>query len=211
MLGKSVSFDGHAHSDYAAASHTHDDRYYTETEVNNFLNNKANSNHTHSGYATTSTVNTLATKVSSLESKSSTIYENTSVKNYTRKIYNLTYDNNGSSYPTSKTTTFNITAGFNISRVIFKTAEGFAAVLQSSRYREIYENSITYGPQHKIGKVYNTDGGNRYSFNLYMRFSGSVLYFDIENASGSRGDTCIDGNVGDIGPWNFIFDIIQDL
>lgn len=29
---------------YAAASHTHDDRYYTETEVNNLLNGKQNTN-----------------------------------------------------------------------------------------------------------------------------------------------------------------------
>lgn len=29
---------------YAAASHTHDDRYYTETEVNNLLNDKQNAN-----------------------------------------------------------------------------------------------------------------------------------------------------------------------
>lgn len=29
---------------YAAASHTHDDRYYTETEINNLLNGKQNAN-----------------------------------------------------------------------------------------------------------------------------------------------------------------------
>lgn len=32
---------------YASASHTHDDRYYTETEINTKLNGKANSSHTH--------------------------------------------------------------------------------------------------------------------------------------------------------------------
>mgnify|MGYP004654399847 CR=1 FL=1 len=57
MLGKSVSWDGHIH----------DERYYTETEVNNLLVTKANSNHSHSDYATTTTVNTLATRVSNLE------------------------------------------------------------------------------------------------------------------------------------------------
>lgn len=51
----------------AKSSHTHDDRYYTETEVNSFLNNKANTNHTHSGYATTSALNSLTTRVTSLE------------------------------------------------------------------------------------------------------------------------------------------------
>lgn len=32
---------------YASASHTHDDRYYTESEINTKLNSKANSSHTH--------------------------------------------------------------------------------------------------------------------------------------------------------------------
>lgn len=32
---------------YAATSHTHDDRYYTESEINTKLNGKANSSHTH--------------------------------------------------------------------------------------------------------------------------------------------------------------------
>ncbi len=32
----------------AASSHTHDDRYYTESEVDTKLNGKSNTNHTHS-------------------------------------------------------------------------------------------------------------------------------------------------------------------
>ena len=34
-------------SEYTPISHTHDDRYYTETEINTKLNGKANSSHTH--------------------------------------------------------------------------------------------------------------------------------------------------------------------
>lgn len=34
-------------SSYFPSTHTHDERYYTEAEVNNFLNEKANSSHTH--------------------------------------------------------------------------------------------------------------------------------------------------------------------
>lgn len=33
--------------DFAAASHNHDGRYYTESEMNTKLNGKANSSHTH--------------------------------------------------------------------------------------------------------------------------------------------------------------------
>lgn len=42
----------------AAASHTHDDRYYTETEVDNLLDDKSDSGHTHANYVPTNrTVN----------------------------------------------------------------------------------------------------------------------------------------------------------
>ena len=46
----------------AASSHTHDDRYYTETEVNNLLNGKANSSHSHSA----SDISSLASTIQSL-------------------------------------------------------------------------------------------------------------------------------------------------
>lgn len=35
---------------YAVSSHTHDDRYFTETEVTSKLNGKANTNHSHSAF-----------------------------------------------------------------------------------------------------------------------------------------------------------------
>ena len=44
----------HSHSNYASSSHTHDDRYYTESEVDSKLNGKANSSHSHSEYASSS-------------------------------------------------------------------------------------------------------------------------------------------------------------
>ena len=42
---------------YSKNGHTHDDRYYTETEVNNLLNGKANSSHTHSYIPTSASCN----------------------------------------------------------------------------------------------------------------------------------------------------------
>lgn len=46
-------------STYAPSSHTHDDRYYTESEINTKLNGKANSSHTHDDrYYTESEMNT---------------------------------------------------------------------------------------------------------------------------------------------------------
>ena len=49
----------HTHN-YAAAGHTHDDRYYTESEVDSRLGGKANSSHTHDDrYYTESEVNSM--------------------------------------------------------------------------------------------------------------------------------------------------------
>ena len=45
------SLSSHTHS-YAAASHTHDDRYYTETEMNTKLAGKSDTGHSHSNYLT---------------------------------------------------------------------------------------------------------------------------------------------------------------
>ena len=39
-------------STYTPSSHTHDDRYYTESEVNNLLGGKSDTSHTHSNYLT---------------------------------------------------------------------------------------------------------------------------------------------------------------
>ena len=49
----------------AASSHTHDDRYYTESEMNTKLNDKANSSHTHN-YAGSSSAGGTANSVNGL-------------------------------------------------------------------------------------------------------------------------------------------------
>ena len=49
----------------AASSHTHDDRYYTESEMNTKLNGKANSSHTHN-YAGSSSAGGTANSVNGL-------------------------------------------------------------------------------------------------------------------------------------------------
>lgn len=50
--GTAVSLAGHTHSksDITDFDHNHDNRYYTETEVNNLLANKSNTDHTHDNY-----------------------------------------------------------------------------------------------------------------------------------------------------------------
>ena len=49
----------------AASSHTHDDRYYTESEMNTKLNGKANSSHTHN-YAGSGSAGGTANSVNGL-------------------------------------------------------------------------------------------------------------------------------------------------
>lgn len=44
-------------SSFTPSGHTHDDRYYTETEVNNLLAGKSNTNHTHSYISTSASCN----------------------------------------------------------------------------------------------------------------------------------------------------------
>jgi hypothetical protein len=51
--------------DYATAGHTHDDRYYTESEMNTKLNGKANSSHTHN-YAGSGSAGGTANSVNGL-------------------------------------------------------------------------------------------------------------------------------------------------
>jgi hypothetical protein len=48
--------DGYDASDFAAASHDHDSRYYTESEIDMSLSGKANASHTHGGGDITSQV-----------------------------------------------------------------------------------------------------------------------------------------------------------
>lgn len=50
---------------YASASHTHDDRYYTESEIDSKLSGKANSSHTHTIANITNLQSTLDGKASS--------------------------------------------------------------------------------------------------------------------------------------------------
>lgn len=42
----------HSHSNYSVTGHTHDDRYYTESEMNTKLASKSDTSHTHSQYLT---------------------------------------------------------------------------------------------------------------------------------------------------------------
>lgn len=57
----SLSKSGHNHdSVYAAKSHTHDDRYYTESEINAKLSSKSDTGHSHSIYVAKNTRTSMA-------------------------------------------------------------------------------------------------------------------------------------------------------
>lgn len=55
----------HTKSQISDFTHTHDDRYYTETEVDTKLNGKANSSHTHTTSQVTGLKSGATTKISS--------------------------------------------------------------------------------------------------------------------------------------------------
>ena len=55
--GNADTLGNHAPAYFAPATHNHDERYYTETEVNMLLNNKSNTNHTHAYIPTNASCN----------------------------------------------------------------------------------------------------------------------------------------------------------
>lgn len=55
--GNADTLGNHAPNYFAPATHTHDDRYYTEIEVNTLLNNKSNTNHIHAYIPTNASCN----------------------------------------------------------------------------------------------------------------------------------------------------------
>lgn len=60
-------------SSFTPSTHTHDDRYYTETEINTKLNSKSNTDHTHSNYASTITITGTGNAVTSISQSGNTI------------------------------------------------------------------------------------------------------------------------------------------
>ena len=60
-------------SSFTPSTHTHDDRYYTETEINTKLNSKSNTDHTHSNYASTITTSGTGNAVTSISQSGNTI------------------------------------------------------------------------------------------------------------------------------------------
>lgn len=65
----------------ANSSHTHDDRYYTESEVNTKLNDKANSSHTHNITNIVDLQSTLDNKANSLHTHDDRYYTKIEVDN----------------------------------------------------------------------------------------------------------------------------------
>lgn len=75
-------------SSFTPSTHTHDDRYYTETEINTKLNSKSNTDHTHSNYASTITTTGTGNAVTSISQSGNTI---TATKGSTFSLSNHTH------------------------------------------------------------------------------------------------------------------------
>ena len=78
---------------YANSSHTHDDRYYTESEINTKLNGKSDTSHNHN--STYLGINAKATSASSADS-ATTISQKIDASG----LSNTNYPNNGTYVPT---------------------------------------------------------------------------------------------------------------
>lgn len=101
-------------SSFTPASHTHDDRYYTETEVNTKLNGKSNTGHTHDDrYYTETEINTKLNG----KANSSHTHTKSQITDFPASLKNptaLTIQTNGATaatYDGSAAKTVNVTKG----------------------------------------------------------------------------------------------------
>ena len=159
-------------STYAPASHTHDDRYYTEAEINNKLDGKSNTGHTHDDrYYTESEINTK------LDGKSNTNHTHNSIKDAgDGGTLTLAYSKSGLDYGS-----YSWLAGWNgkelraVNKNQFATAyhthntssisvgnanyAGGAGPIESAHIDVLRANRLAFLPASGVKVEYSVDGG----------------------------------------------------
>ena len=157
---------------YAPAAHTHDDRYYTEAEINNKLDGKSNTGHTHDErYYTESEMN------AKLAEKSNTNHTHNSIKDAgDGGTLTLAYSKSGLDYGS-----YSWLAGWNgkelraVNKNQFATAyhthdtsgisagnanyAGWAGPIESAHIDVLRANRLAFLPASGIKVEYSVDGG----------------------------------------------------
>lgn len=157
---------------YAPAAHTHDDRYYTEAEINNKLDGKSNTGHTHDDrYYTESEINTK------LDGKSNTNHTHNSIKDAgDGGTLTLAYSKSGLDYGS-----YSWLAGWNgkelraVNKNQFATAyhthdtssisagnanyAGWAGPIESAHIDVLRANRLAFLPASGVKVEYSVDGG----------------------------------------------------
>ena len=157
---------------YAPAAHTHDDRYYTEAEINNKLDGKSNTGHTHDDrYYTESEINTK------LDGKSNANHTHNSIKDAgDGGTLTLAYSKSGLDYGS-----YSWLAGWNgkelraVNKNQFATAyhthdtssisagnanyAGYAGPIESAHIDVLRANRLAFLPASGIKVEYSVDGG----------------------------------------------------
>ena len=174
VAGHTHSFDSITGkpSTYTPSAHTHDDRYYTETEMNAKLDGKSNTGHTHDDrYYTESEINTK------LDEKSNANHTHNSIKDAgDGGTLTLAYSKSGLDYGS-----YSWLAGWNgkelraVNKNQFATAyhthdtssisagnanyAGYAGPIESAHIDVLRANRLAFLPASGIKVEYSVDGG----------------------------------------------------
>ena len=208
--GLSRVLDTSDSSSFAAASHTHDDRYYTESEIDSKLNGKANSSHTHDylplngSSAMTGTI-TLPENSTSLKFRTPSDYEtgtfygtagNEALTFYTASAQTSFQFINGSK-PTASNSWQGITPGLQIknNKVIInkQLGDGTSSDYNLEVNGSMYASSITTPG---ILDLKNSANGIKFnSKNHYItNIQAGSTSFSLNNSSGSTATHSVNFN-----------------
>lgn len=142
-------------SSFTPASHTHDDRYYTETEMNAKLNGKSNTGHTHDDrYYTETEINTKLNG----KANSSHTHTKSQITDFPASLKNptaLTIQTNGATaatYDGSAAKTVNVTKG----NIGLSNVDNTADANKSVKYATSAGSANTATTAAKLGRSGNT-------------------------------------------------------
>lgn len=182
---------------YAAAAHTHDDRYYTEAEINSKLDGKSNTGHTHDDrYYTETEINTKLNG----KANSSHTHTKSQITDFPASLKNptaLTIQTNGTTaatYDGSAAKTVNITKGNIGLGNVDNTADANKSVKYAANAgsantatKATTADSATTATTSKSLQLLSSDRPTSMNFNLSSADYNQKVTYTIASASTKEG------------------------